>query len=334
MMTHESATREGSSAWPLGWSADSRRRLLTRRELIQAGAISGGLWPAVTWATCDGWIRVCGLRLQYRQYGLPDGFPVFYFHGMPGSRLEPGLIEHEAFASGVRLIALNRPGIGCSTREDVSVCQWPRLIVGAANALHISRFSIVGVSGGTPFALACALKIPHRIHRVAIVSGHAPFKRGLTKGNQDTLVRIVGACQGLGGVALTLIKNNLRKKPAKAMQSLAKAWTDADRRLVLCDPVNREKFRQNLTEAFCQPHGLADDIQKLAKPWGFRLCQIRCVPVAFWHGACDELVPPDHARFMHGEIRGSSLFINPCSSHVTTLKIHAADVLHFVQAPG
>ena len=29
-----------------------------------------------------------GRRLSYREYGRPDGAPVFFFHGWPGSRLD------------------------------------------------------------------------------------------------------------------------------------------------------------------------------------------------------------------------------------------------------
>ncbi|MCA9176670.1 MAG: alpha/beta hydrolase [Planctomycetales bacterium] len=313
-------------------------------RISRRGTLRGLAWalPAVSFGClaesargaeqCLGAVPLCDGCLQYARFGPADGAPVFYFHGMPGSRLEPALISEEAWAAGVQLIAINRPGIGGSTRQRDRVLDWPGRVAAVANALGIGEFSVIGVSGGTPFALACAVCLPRRVRRVAIVSGHAPFRRGLPRGNQDALVRIVGACQGLGSAALALIGAKLRRDPSAAMKSLAKAWTDADRQLVLCSPGNWEKFRLNLLEAFCQPHGLADDIQLLAKPWGFNVCQARCVPVGFWHGRCDELVPPEHAEYMHRELPGSFLCIDPGTSHVTTVKSHAAEFLQFASS--
>jgi pimeloyl-ACP methyl ester carboxylesterase len=55
-----------------------------------------------------------GRRLGYAEYGAADGKPVFFFHGMPGSRLfchPDGSIPR---ALGMRIIAPDRPGIGLS----------------------------------------------------------------------------------------------------------------------------------------------------------------------------------------------------------------------------
>ncbi|RYY95141.1 MAG: alpha/beta hydrolase, partial [Chitinophagaceae bacterium] len=63
-----------------------------------------------------------GRALCYALYGPVDGRPVLYFHGTPSSRLEPLLLNHfggdlEGLLSvaGVRLIAVDRPGMGLSS---------------------------------------------------------------------------------------------------------------------------------------------------------------------------------------------------------------------------
>jgi pimeloyl-ACP methyl ester carboxylesterase len=55
-----------------------------------------------------------GRRLGYAWYGQPDGEPVFYFHGHPGSRLEARFARQAAAGAGLRVIALDRPGYGLS----------------------------------------------------------------------------------------------------------------------------------------------------------------------------------------------------------------------------
>ncbi|MEZ5448790.1 MAG: hypothetical protein R3E89_07250 [Thiolinea sp.] len=49
-------------------------------------------------------------RLAYSEYGDRDGRPLFYFHGMPASRLEAVLLEAAASRLGLRIIAADRPG--------------------------------------------------------------------------------------------------------------------------------------------------------------------------------------------------------------------------------
>jgi len=55
-----------------------------------------------------------GRRLGYAWYGQPDGEPVLYFHGHPGSRLDARSAWQAAAAEGLRVIALDRTGYGLS----------------------------------------------------------------------------------------------------------------------------------------------------------------------------------------------------------------------------
>ena len=55
-----------------------------------------------------------GRKLGYAEYGDTDGSPIFYFHGFPGSRIEARLMNDPAAARNLRLIAVDRPGIGLS----------------------------------------------------------------------------------------------------------------------------------------------------------------------------------------------------------------------------
>jgi len=114
-----------------------------------------------------------GRRLAYTEWGLPDGKPLLYFHGTPGSRLWcPD--EDATAAAGVRLIAPDRPGFGRSDpQEGRTLADWPKDVEALADALHISSFAVVGVSGGGAYAAACAALIPRRLSGVAVVSCRA-----------------------------------------------------------------------------------------------------------------------------------------------------------------
>ena len=111
-----------------------------------------------------------GRRLAYTEWGLPDGKPVLFFHGVPGSRLWcPD--EEATSAAGVRLIAPERPGSGRSDPlQGRTLADWPKDVEALADALEISSFGSSGVSAGGPYAAACASLIPGRLRGVALVS--------------------------------------------------------------------------------------------------------------------------------------------------------------------
>lgn len=58
-----------------------------------------------------------GRTLGYMRYGTPGGRPVFYFHGVPGSRCEGLLLDEPARALNVQVVAVDRPGYGLSSLQ-------------------------------------------------------------------------------------------------------------------------------------------------------------------------------------------------------------------------
>lgn len=320
--------------------------MLSRRELLSAGAAYfATALPCATLgaeAPCgcnkvtfrDGSIRLCdGRRLSYREYGeFAEGPLVFYFHGTPGSRLELSLCDMESCKSGVRVVAVDRPGMGCSS-YDANRCikDWPCDVEQLATALGFADqpFGIIGLSGGAPYAAACARFIPDRLTHVAIVSGHAPLEAcGTCPGNQDQLIELVAQLPRVGKLAFNAIGRRLDRKPEKVVKKVSANWSAADRRLMLCDCGNYRKLVANMREGIrCGPDGLVHDIELLADCWGFRLSDIKGVPVSIWQGGCDPVVTPSMGRYFHHHIAGSELIVDPQAGHVTMFKWHSTEIL-------
>jgi pimeloyl-ACP methyl ester carboxylesterase len=113
-----------------------------------------------------------GRTIGYVEYGKPNGRPLFYFHGHPGSRFEVRFLQEQAEENGVRLVGVDRPGLGLSSyKAGRSILDWPDDVSELADFLQIKFFSVVGFSGGGPYALACAFRIPSRLIACGIVSG-------------------------------------------------------------------------------------------------------------------------------------------------------------------
>lgn len=314
--------------------------MISRRDALAAGAamIAGSLRTTRVHAgfnksAGDG--RICltsGRTLGYHEYGHNDGPLVFYFHGTPGSRLELGLCDDETCNAGKRLIGVDRPGIGLSSYDGCRrILDWPHDIEQLADVLGSvgQSFGVVGMSGGAPYAAACALKIPHRLTHVAIVSGHAPpGAPGTCPGNQDKLIATVTRRPRLSRVAFRFIDRRLDRRPDKVIERITRNLSAADRQAVLCDPALYRQVQANLNEATrCGPAGLVTDVRLLGCDWGFRLNDIQGVPVSIWQGGCDPVVTPSMACYFHQQIAGSELTIDPCAGHITMLKWHSAEIL-------
>ena len=97
-----------------------------------------------------------GRRLAYCVYGDPQGIPIFYAHGGPGSRLEGRLFDEGARRHGFRLIATDRPGMGQSTfKPGRKLLEYPADICELAEALGIDQFGVMGWSGVGAHTMVC-----------------------------------------------------------------------------------------------------------------------------------------------------------------------------------
>ena len=62
--------------------------------------------------------RADGSKLAYAEYGDPEGNPVLYFHGSPGSRLEGVLFSDLFKRKGLRMIALDELNLRLDIDSD------------------------------------------------------------------------------------------------------------------------------------------------------------------------------------------------------------------------
>jgi len=119
-----------------------------------------------------------GRRLSYTDAGPRDGKPVFYFHGIPSASSEWQMWGDEPLLQslGVRLIAIDRPGVGASSfQPGRRISSWPADVLALADELGIARVSVLGYSGGGSYAAACAALIPDRLDAVGMVSSVTSF---------------------------------------------------------------------------------------------------------------------------------------------------------------
>lgn len=273
-----------------------------------------------------------GRQLGYAEYGDRTGRLVLYFHGTPGSRMEAHLISEAAEAAGVRLVAVERPGIGLSDYQaGRTILSWTADVEQFVKGLgyESSTFGVVGMSGGAPYALACVLRMPQRITHTAIVSGHTPMcSPGVEPGNQDQRIAFICRRPRLGAIGLNVAIRMLHRDPNRFVERASEAWSAADRDLILSHAEYRNLFLRTVSEATRSGSaGLLTAIQLLGNAWGFELRDLPKTSLSIWHGGCDPIAPPSMGKYFQQQIPGSELFMDDKAGHLTMPKWHAAQIL-------
>jgi pimeloyl-ACP methyl ester carboxylesterase len=187
---------------------------------------------------------------------------------------------------------------------------WPNDVLQLADALELDRFFVLGTSGGGPYALACARRIPQRLERVALVSGLGPLDRpGALEGMNATERRIMLLARRMPVLARAVVGLAVaaeRRRPGTLLKGLAKVMPACDR-VVLARPEVRASLGDSYARAFAHgTRGQVHDWGVLATPWGFVPEEIG-VEVDLWEGDQDDRVPPHHAQYLAAAIRGSRL---------------------------
>lgn len=271
--------------------------------------------------TEDGVLRLSdGRRLGYARYGRPGGEPLLYFHGHPGSRLEARFAHPVAAEAGFDVIALDRPGYGLSDfQPGRSITDWPADVAEAADQLQLTRFGVAGASGGGPYALACAARLPDRVVRAAVISGVGPYHvPGVTRGmrwQNQIAFRLGSRWPALARALMRSMHRNVTSRPERTIEALARAMSPPDAEIVR-RPEIRDVLVADITEAF--RHGIdgaAWDVVLLGRPWGFALREID-VEVHLWQGEADTLVPPAMGRYLADQLPHCHATLLPGAGHL------------------
>jgi pimeloyl-ACP methyl ester carboxylesterase len=275
-----------------------------------------------------------GRELAWLETGKARGTPVFAFHGTPGTRRQVSFDEKAIAASGVRLVAPDRPGYGHSSyHPGRTLADWAADVSALADHLKVERFAVAGVSGGGPHAAACARLLPERVTAAAIVSGVGPIS------DADYAATMVGFNRAATAMAahtpaflLTGVFSAqeffMRHWPDAALRFANKRLPDADA-AVFARPTVRDAFMQDLkSPSATTAQAASQDFVLFVRDWGFRLQDI-AVPVHVWHGDADNNVPYAHGVFMAERIPGAEFHPCPGEGHFLVVD-HLEEILRTV----
>ena len=277
-----------------------------------------------------------GRTLGFAEYGSSTGSAVFYCHGLPGSRLDGAEFSILAEKHGIRLIGIDRPGMGLSTFESHrKILDWPNDVSQLAKHLKLSQYRVLGISGGSPYALACAKVLPkEELLGVGITMGVAPWDMG-TKGmqlGQRILLNILSWSPGLSRILLDSMVGKVARDPNP--QVLADLLTNSVKDIKPSDrPYFEGKDRikfvvASLRESYIQgAKGNAKDGQLITSSWGFDLKDVAFKNIRMWYGTDDENTPIWMGREMAKILPQAELKEYEGESHFTIMVNHLEEIL-------
>ena len=282
--------------------------------------------------TNDSTIRLRdGRRFQYMEVGKIDGYPIFHFHGNGTSRLEVLAVQSAAESLGVRLIGLDRPGIGRSdARPGYRLLDWPDDVVEVADQLGIERFAVEGLSGGGPYALACAYKISQRLTACGLISpATGPFIKQAGPSSLRVavwmLVRLPWLVQALVRLSTRLTGSDEASIEKRLIRNGARLGA-ADHQL-LGIPEIRKAFAQATAESYRQGADASTrDGMIFAGPWAFQVEEITFERVFLWQGEQDRVMPVAAARLLAQALPHCTATFYPDEGHLSTFVNHAQDI--------
>jgi pimeloyl-ACP methyl ester carboxylesterase len=233
-----------------------------------------------------------GQRLAMLERGAPDGDPIFFCHGWPGTSRQADRLHDAAREFGFRIISFDRPGVAQSSHPmQRTLLDWPPMLAEAADQLGVEKFRLVGVSGGGPYALATAWAMSARVLGVAIVCGAPPIAELAERRQLMPAYRLLLGLYGKSPRAARWLFRALRPVALlplpRALRPLALKIVGPVDATALADPVLFDNCYDSFRDAWSgSADGVFDDARIYAERWGFAPEEIK-VPVHFWHGRGD-----------------------------------------------
>ena len=265
-------------------------------------------------------------QIGFAEFGDPQGRAVFWLHGTPGARRQiPTEARVYAEKRQIRLIGVDRPGIGSSTPHQYdNVFAFAEDLRTIADTLGIDKMEVIGLSGGGPYTLACAAAMPDRVVAAGVIGGVAPTtgSDGIAGGVMGSVgLRVAPLLQVAGGpigvVASALIRL-IRPVGSPAVDLYGRVSPEADRQLLARPEIKAMFLDDLLNGSRKQMAAPFADVVVFARDWGFRLDEVK-VPVRWWHGDHDHIVPFEHGQHVVAKLPDVELYHLPGESHLAGL---------------
>jgi len=271
-------------------------------------------WREIDWSRHQRWISVDGDIANVIDLG--EGPPVVFVHGLSGS-WQNWLLQLPEFARDHRVIAVDLPGFGSSPmpREEISISGYGRWLDRLFSALEIEGAAVVGNSMGGFVGLETAIKFPHRVERLVLVSAAGLSVEHM---RSEKALRVAERLENFGQYVTAHVLAQTDWLVKRRRGRLALMWIVAEHPEDLDPALVAEQVRGAGKPGFLPALDALTDY-----PIRDRLGRIGCPTLIVW-GTEDHLVPVRDATAFADLIPGARKVVWPETGHMAMLERPAA----------
>jgi len=279
------------------------------------------------------WTAPDGCRLAWYEFGKSDGIPLMFYHGWPSSGSQAAMLHHLACERGIRVIAMDRPGMGKS--EFVprrTLADWPGQIEAFVDFLGVESFLQLGVSGGGPYIPACVASMPDRVAGSAVLCGAVPIS-GDMRGFHPVyrllfpFRKLPTACFSM---LLMVAKWMIRDGGGQKLRWIARSLPEADRLALEKDPQTIPHFIGSFEGGIAQGgRGVMGDAAIYFQPCPIDFSRIESA-IRYWHGAADFNIPLSKVIEFTDGIPGACLEVDPDLGHYSLALYRAGEAMDYL----
>jgi pimeloyl-ACP methyl ester carboxylesterase len=269
--------------------------------------------------------------VSYRVLGTGSR-KVLFFHGFPGSSAQIAIFQSFLKSQDLQVICFDRPGYH---HTPIKTNDMLNMTVGIAKELTKQKnwqsFEVVTVSGGTPYGISLALKDAN-VTQVRVICGlgcivHPRIQKQFSL--QSTLG--LSLLPHIPGKIITaVIMASAQKGPATKRAQVMEYFfptSPADNKCLR--PEKIEILNQNLSEALIQNAlGPKQDARVFMSNWAKNFSLLK-IPIYFWHGDEDYIVPYKVSEEMTKLFSNSKYFLMKNEGHLSLPIMRTEEIMAY-----
>jgi pimeloyl-ACP methyl ester carboxylesterase len=274
--------------------------------------------------------------MMIAEVGDPHGLPFLYVAGYGHCRLARHPDDSVTAGAGVRLFAIDPPGLGGSDPlPGYRLRAWAGDAIELADRRGIDRFAALGWSWGGPYALALAHDHPDRVTSIGLVSALGSWLTGRghvgqVRSEYRNFAALCRVAPPLVKMFLSQQRRSLLADPNAAQERDLAAGPPADQ-AAACQPGVAAMLRASQLEAWRQgTAGMFDHSRAVTTPWGFTPAGV-ATPASIWQGTADRDILPAMAEHLGQAMPHATLTMLPGEGHLL-LFTHWTEILRQLSA--
>lgn len=260
-----------------------------------------------------------GRKLSFAEWGVENGKPLLLISGSNTGRLThfPANVLQEF---GIRLITLDRPGMGLSSfQPNRRLLDFPDDVAQLMDALKIGKFAVLAGSQGGPYGAACAYKLASRITATSLVSAVSPMPPEIIQLQNPQIKPMLNLAknapfilQAFYTVLGFFIK---RSKPDMVGRMLSNLPPSDQKVIAEHSEVIQIMHADIISSMEGGAKGAVQDMQVVIGDWGFQLEEIQG-KVFLWQGEADPNVVPAMGRYYAERLPNCEATFVPNAGHL------------------